>query len=191
MRDVNVLLEARYDPKLKIYNVMQICIVCMVTIVGIPLLPIAFFLGRAWSARWFERLSCVLTDRSLSTREGVFFRTERDIPLDKITDLALKEGPLLRWLGLSQIHVETAGSSGDMGQSGGVTLQGIIDTPAFRDAVLAQRDRMAAGGYGEGRAVAPKAAGDEEMAGLLAEIRDALLRIEGRIEKADGKDATQ
>lgn len=191
MREINVLLEARYDPKLKIYNVLQICIVCMVTIVGIPLVPIAFLLGRAWAARWFERLSCVLTDRSLSTREGVFFRTERDIPLDKITDLVLKEGPLLRWLGLSQIHVETAGSSNEMGQSGGVTLQGIIDTPAFRDAVLAQRDRMAAPGYGEGRAVSPGAAGDDEMAPLLTEIRDALLRIEGRIEEAGDKDAAE
>jgi membrane protein YdbS with pleckstrin-like domain len=52
--------------------------------------------------------------------------------------VALKEGPLLRRLGLSTLRVETAGQSSQPGAE--VNLTGIVDVHDFRDRVLMQRD---------------------------------------------------
>ena len=66
------------------------------------------------------------------------------VGLDKITDLAVLEGPLLRHFGLCSLKIETAGGGegSSMGQAG---LPGIVDALEFRDKVLEQRDLVAGG----------------------------------------------
>ena len=111
------------------------------------------------------------------------FRTDKNIPLDKIQDLAVIEGPMLRWAGLANIWVETAGGAVLQGQPN-AGLVGIVDTLAFRDAVLAQRDRLLGFGGSSDSCAAASAAtpvvGGED---ILIEIRDSLRRIEGLLEK--------
>ena len=57
----------------------------------------------------------------------------------------------------------------------GQTLAGVVDAEAFRNAVLAQRDKASGAG-----AIAAKAEADPTVA-LLTEIRDSLRRIEDRL----------
>ncbi|MDP6957143.1 MAG: PH domain-containing protein, partial [Planctomycetota bacterium] len=89
---------------------------------------------------------------------------------DKITDLALHEGPILRALGLTCLKVETAGQSS---QGALLSLVGIRDSLAFRDAVLAQRDLIASSGAPPAPPVA------DDAPDVLSDIRDTLGRIEG------------
>jgi putative membrane protein len=105
-------------------------------------------------------------------------RQEKTVPLDKITDLALIEGPIMRYLDLQAIKVETAGgSAGAL-----IQLVGIVDARAFRDTVLRQRDLVAASGPSTPSEAGPAlSAGDNAR---LIEIRDVLLRIEDRLPKA-------
>lgn len=74
------------------------------------------------------------------------FREEKSIPLDKITDLTLKHGPVLRALGLVTLHIETAGQSTQAGAAD-AKLTGVVEARRFRDSVLEQRDRVAEQGY--------------------------------------------
>jgi len=174
----HVLLQARFDPRLEKYFMLQSLLALLVTFIGIPLMPIWFLLGRSVHKRQYEALECELTERTLNVRKGFLFRVQKSVPLDKITDLALKEGPILRYLGLCSLELETAGG-GASTATGQATLVGIMDPIEFRDAVMRQRDLVSIGG-----GAAPVQAPDET--GLLAEIRDSLGRIEGLLEKRDG-----
>lgn len=170
-----MLAEAEFDPKLKLYMYLNSCFLLLVTLIGIPLLPIWLFVGPIWARRYFESLSCTLTDRKLIVKKGVFFRTEKTIPLDKIQDFSLKEGPFLRKLGLTVLNVETAGQSSPQGGAE-AGLIGLKDVFGFRDRVLAQRDKVSSQLSMGHQLSLPEAASDSHE--VLLEIRDSLHRIE-------------
>lgn len=167
-----VLAEAQFDPKLRTYLYLTSLWWLAISVIGLVLVPVWLFAGLWWSRRYLEALSCVLTERALVIKKGVLFRSEKTIPLDSIQDVALHEGPLLRRLGLAQIKVETAGQSAAQGSSEGA-LVGVVDSVAFRDRILEQRDHVAGHGPTPKRP-APEATSAE----LLVDIRDSLRRIE-------------
>lgn len=130
--------EAKFDPRIKSYILWTGTALCIVTIAGILLLPLWLTLGRMYINRYFDSLHCELKTRALHFKKGVLFQTERTIPLDKIQDLTFKEGPLLRYFGLSTLNIETAGQS--VQSASDMSLIGIIDSQNFRKKVLDQRD---------------------------------------------------
>jgi putative membrane protein len=85
-----------------------------------------------------------LTDRELSIRVGVFARTERRIPVDRIHDLGLEQTFLRRLLGVVTVTVETSGSGGAE-----VTLDAVSRDTA--DALRAQLEEAGAGAGPRGR----------------------------------------
>ena len=181
MPDEKIILHAKFDEKLKTYWFLNAIIIMLFSFIGVPLIPFWLLgLGQYLCRRRYENTKAELTERSLHLRSGYLVRVEKHVPLDKIQDLALREGPVLRALGLSAIGVETAGSSGQGGPD--AALVGLVDAVAFRDAVLEQRERMVRGEPGAAAPQASAPAGDETAA-LLLEIRDALLRIEQRLAK--------
>jgi len=180
MRTENVLREARFDPKLVVYFMVTVQVVLLVTVIGIPLMPLWLLFGWSFHKKQLERMQARLTDRSLNLKRGVLFRVEKNVPLEKITDLTMKEGPLLRWLGLTMLHVETAGQA--VAGGGSAHLFGLIDAAGFRDAVLDERDKLTGRDSEDGvaaRSERAPAAGEA----VLAEIRDSLHRIERLLEQ--------
>lgn len=181
-----ILREATFNPRVRTYWLLSGALILMTTIVGIPLLVFWFPLGYALTGRYLERLRCVLTEKNLHVARGVLVRQEKTVPLDKITDLAMSHGPIMRHLGLRGLSVETAGQSGPGSL---IKLVGIEGTEEFRAAVLAQRERVGASGgaaSGPSPAAAPAGEAAAESGKLLAEIRDALLRIEKRLDGGGG-----
>jgi len=170
--DRDVLLEATFNSKVRTYWLLSGALILVVTVVGIVLLPVWFLVGNYVTGRYLSHMRCTLTPKTLEVAKGMFVRVQKTVPLDKITDLSVVHGPIMRYYGLQAISVETAGQS-----SAGalVKLIGVEDTEAFRAAVLAQRDRVleSLSGTESARAL-PPATSDE----LLTEIRDVLLRIE-------------
>lgn len=166
------LATADFNPEIKKYLLIYGILILAATIAGIVLIPIWAVLAPLFIRKYFERLHCELTTRSLRFEKGFIFHVERTIPLDKIQDLTFKEGPLLKALGLSILKVETAGNTGQ-GMSD-LTLIGIIDAPNFRNKVLEQRDMVT-----DNTALGP---GDtSDTVEILKEIRDSLRNIEGKI----------
>ena len=112
----------------------------LVSVIGIPLLPVWLLGFGQWYVReWVRRFSCTLTEERLHIQQGVFIRRQSDIPLDRVTDLQLYHGPLMRLLGVVGLKVETAGQGTTQSEG---NLIGIVDSAAFRDAVLRQRDAV-------------------------------------------------
>ncbi len=181
--------EAEFHPNLRWYRYLQGAGLLIASVVGIVALPVWAVAGWWWSSRYWEELECELGERTLSIGYGIWFRTEKSIPLEQIQDVSVRHGPLLNWLGLTKLKIETAGH-GSSEQAAG-NLVGIVEPVAFRDRVLERRERLSdrrsgalPAGEGGGSVAAGSggsAPGDAGTAALLAEIRDALLRIEERL----------
>lgn len=145
-----------------------------VTVVGIPFIPFWLLFSLWYVPAYVERLSARLTSQALEVKKGVFFRSEATIPLNRITDVRLYDGPLMRAYKLRGLRVETAGQSSENSSEG--KLVGVTGVVEFRNAVLLQRQKAVGGG--EETAGAPQTV--EGAAELLAEIRDILARMENQ-----------
>ncbi|QQX81380.1 PH domain-containing protein [Shewanella sp. KX20019] len=163
--------HAQFVGNLGQYWLTPVTIVLTVSIIGIPLLLLWLPIGGIFTRRYIANMSTELTDRKLIVRKGIFTRTENTVPLDKITDMALIQGPLMRFFKLHKLTIETAGQSG----SGALlNLTGIIDAADFRSLVLAQKETL---NQLESGPVADEN-NDTNVVTLLQEISDTLKRIE-------------
>jgi uncharacterized membrane protein YdbT with pleckstrin-like domain len=79
-------------------------------------LPFTFMLVRLdWEMRWY-----IVTDRSLRIRTGILRVHEATLTFANIQQITVLQGPLQRLLGISDLHVTTAGG----GSSGGHPTHG-------------------------------------------------------------------
>jgi membrane protein YdbS with pleckstrin-like domain len=67
-----------------------------------------------WPVLNWLTASYTVTNRRLITRQGVFTRTGRDIPLVRINDVSYEHGPIDRLLGCGTLVVESAGERGQV-----------------------------------------------------------------------------
>ena len=176
-----VLRTAEISPQAIRYSMITFTIGMFATIVGIVVLPIALPIAWWYYNRFYATLEVVLTSRELQVSRGVLIRQEKSIPLEKVTDLALVQGPIMRRMGIKGLQVETAGQSSSPGGAL-VKLIGILDTDGFRDDALDQRDKVTDRPEPES---APAAAPADGTAALLIEIRDTLRRIDARMAERD------
>lgn len=178
---------AEFDKdQLRKYWMIKGMVISILTVVGIPLMAIWVPIAWKFMGRWIERLSAELTPTKLVIRHGYFVRVEKIVPLEKITDLALRQGPIMRRLGLEAIAVETAGQSAGPGAAL-VQLVGINNTRAFRKAVLDQRDIVAAGSQptplqSDATPQSPSTPGGGSDRDILEKIHDTLTNIERKLD---------
>ncbi len=183
MTESTVLREAEFDPKVKTYWIIGPMVPLCIFIVTIPLAIVYAIIARFFIDKYLNNMSCTLTERTLDIKKGILNKTESTIPLEKITDLQLFQGPIMRHFGIHGFKVETAGQSSPTGGAL-VNIIGIVDTKGFRAAVLEQRDLNASGGSSAASASSPTAqtqafgSGDHE---ILSDIRDTLGRIEDHL----------
>jgi putative membrane protein len=181
MRVSRTLRVAHILPSAQRYQLCIVIIAFIASLFGILLLPLVIPIALWAIRRYHERLEVVLTQRDLQVRRGVLTHEEKTIPLEKITDLVLVEGPLMRLFGVKGLGVETAGQS-----AGGalVRITGIEDVEDFRDAVLEQRDRVSENE--EDPPTPGPASPNTDLLGVLTAIRDTLERIEKRLPEKGG-----
>lgn len=177
-RQATQIIEGKFDPRLKTYTMVGTSLVLIVTVVGIAILPFWLIFGKSYVNRYFENLFCELTTRALHFKKGIWFQTERTVPLDKIQDLTFKEGPILRYFGLSYLMVETAGQSAQ--GTSDMSLTGIIDARKFREMVLDQRDLITDKSNHSSSQPQLKQ-GDHELIPILQKMQSTLENIEARL----------
>lgn len=172
------LKKAEFDTKVCTYWLLSGALVLTLIIVGIPLLLLWFPIGSVFTKRYLDRMECLLTAKTLIVKKGIFVRIEKTIPLEKITDIGMVQGPIMRYFDLHTLTVETAGQSG---QGALVSLTGIKDAKSFREVVLNQREVISA----TSSVKAPAGVRQEpsDTSSLLSDIKDSLLRIESQLKQ--------
>lgn len=169
-RNESIVEEAVFDKDsiIKYYwtGLIWLCL----PIVTIPLALVVAVIYKIVLDRVIDNWSCTLTTRALHVKKGLFNKIEKTVPLEKITDLQMTQGFIMRMFDLRNIAVETAGQSGPGSL---ISLLGIKETERFRRVVLDQRDRLGAG--------TPAAPLDEDGngnrepdGGLMRDIREEL-----------------
>lgn len=104
----------------------------------------------------FEQRWYMVSDRSLRIREGIVKVQERTMTFANIQQVAIRQNPVQRWLGLADVEVRTAGGGGGKSQEqrGKPDLhvgsfRGLSDAPLIRDAIRERLRRHADAGLGD------------------------------------------
>lgn len=168
-----LLKKAEFNPRLKTYLNLYGAFMMLVMIFTIPFIPFWLIIAPVFINKYFDRLECELTTRSLRFKKGFIIQIEKTIPLDKIQDLTFREGPLLKRFGLSILKIETAGNSAT--GSADLSLIGIVDAHDFRQMVFDQRDKVT------DNASSSSEVGSESMVEILSDIRASIKAIEAKI----------
>ena len=98
-----VLATATFNRRVRTYWLLSGVMLLTLTVVGIPLIIPWLLIGHWATERYLQHMSCVLTERSVKVSKGILVRQEKTVPLDKITDVALVEGPIMRYLELQAV----------------------------------------------------------------------------------------
>jgi len=121
---------------------------------GLPLPLLLFWLlgGHRWISREFERRRYEVDEDSVNVRTGVLFHQEKVIPLEKITDIRLIQGPLMRRFGVYNVMIQTAGMGNGMPEAT-MTFESRERAEQVRERIMTARARfrsgLLAGGGGE------------------------------------------
>lgn len=143
MNDIpsNDVVVASFNPLIRPYLVLQIALVLVMTIIGIPLALVWILgVGQWWARHYFDKLHCEISDIEIRFRKGILFQVEKTIPLENIQDVTFIEGPLLKYFHLSILKFETAGQSAN--QAHDMQFVGIIDAHNFRQLILTRRQAV-------------------------------------------------
>jgi membrane protein YdbS with pleckstrin-like domain len=121
-----------------------------------------------WSRLYYISVVYHLNDTEMTWKRGVWFRKTGIVPYNRITNVDIVQGPVMRMFGISNLKIETAG--GNAGKSSAeIQLEGIADPEPLRamimDFVRGNAPSPAATGVDFGRRSAPA-----DMQALLAEV---------------------
>ena len=182
MSNDTIIKDAEFNDAVTTYWLLSGIFLCVVTVFGIPLIPVWLIAGKALTRKYLASHRCTLTDKSLKVSKGIFTKIEKTVPLDRITDMGIVQGPLMRHFDIEALSVETAGNSSGASL---VQLTGIKDGRAFRDLVLAQRDKVTLASSQSSTvpntATASVGSSDQTVQ-LLTEIRDTMRNIENKLD---------
>ena len=128
-----------------------------------------------WEMRWY-----MVTDRSLRIREGVWRVSEMTMTFANVQEVSIRQGPVERLFGISNLRVRTAGGGGRPGpqeaqseeKSGHAGyFRGVDNAPVIRDLILERLKRLRDAGLGDPDLVSEET--DAAADGLTPDLLDA------------------
>jgi membrane protein YdbS with pleckstrin-like domain len=123
----------------------------------------------------------VMTSRSLRFRRGIWLLHETTITFENVQNVEIRQGPVQRYFGIGDVHVDTAGGGGEKsGKHNNLAsaghrglIEGVGEPARIRDLILARLKQSKRAGLGDESATHEHASGwtDEHLA-VLREIRE-------------------
>ncbi|MEX2300486.1 MAG: PH domain-containing protein [Bryobacterales bacterium] len=145
-------------------------------VVQLPFTFLMVFLD--FEYRWY-----IITDRSLRIREGLVRVEERTMTFSNIQNVSIRQGPLQRFFGISDVEVSTAGGGGsspkpqEHGQTGKnlhrAYFRGIDNPAEVRDAILVHLRGLCASGLGDPEEESESTAGRKLESATPRDLLDA------------------
>ncbi|NVO67867.1 PH domain-containing protein [Methanofollis tationis] len=139
--------------------------------IALGISAIAVFVG-AWIPMYYQSILYHLTPTEMTWRRGVWFRQTGIVPYNRITNVDIIQGPVMRYFGISDLRIQTAGYSAQ--PQAEIKLMGIEEPEPLRELIMAQV---------RGRAPVAAATGGAETSGeegdVIAELRAIRHLLEG------------
>lgn len=155
----------------------------LVTLAILGALAVILIVFVVWTRLYYDTMAYELHDDELRWRRGVWFRTTGIVPYNRITNLDLKQGPVMRWLKISTISIQTAGYSGQAVPE--IRIEAIERAEELRE-ILRQSVRACSArsdGTGTGGQSSPAADSPVATIGTSMLILDELKRIRQLLEQ--------
>ncbi len=111
--------------KIELIIVLIFCSLLLIGLVWVLLYIPAFF----------KTLEYRVTGEGVNLKKGVFWKINTIVPYTKITNIDVTQGPLERAFGISKIHVQTAGASGQQNTKAELVMSGISDPTAISELI--------------------------------------------------------
>jgi membrane protein YdbS with pleckstrin-like domain len=86
-----------------------------------------------WVSMYYDSMSYELREDEINWKRGVWFRTTGIVPYNRIVNLDLRQGPLMRFLGISTLAIQTAGYSGQAVPE--IKIEGIEHAEELRELI--------------------------------------------------------
>lgn len=99
----------------------------------IPMLILVIFTAW-WIPLYYRTMVYTLTTTEISWRRGVWFRQTGIVPYNRITNIDIIQGPLMRYFNISSLRIQTAGYSAQAMAE--LRLHGIERPEVLRDGIL-------------------------------------------------------
>ena len=107
--DSGQIMSVEFDRKIIVYWWIMANFGLLMSFVGIPLMLFWIPFGWIVHQKQYEHMSGALTTRSLNMRMGWLFKKQQNIALDKLTDVSISEGPILKALGVVRCNSRQPG----------------------------------------------------------------------------------
>ena len=138
----------------------------------------------------------VMSGRSLRIRRGIWLIRETTVTFENVQNVELKQGPLQRHFGISNLIVQTAGGGGAQTQQGQTNphvalVEGIEDAKGIRDLITAKVRSSRRAGLGdespeEARGPAPGSGWTPDHVAALRAVRDEVVALRASGEARGG-----
>lgn len=144
-------------------------------VTGVPILGIVLF-TLYWIPLYYRSISYRLTVTEITWQRGVWFRQTGIVPYNRITNVDIAQGPLMRFFSFSALRVQTAGYSAQARAE--IVLNGIEDPKDLQEKIMGFVRRGGPVAV-EGEPEAPPAAADA----VVEELRAIRRLLEDRVER--------
>jgi len=101
--------------------------------VTLPVLAAVVFVVY-WIPRYYESIVYRLTVTEITWQRGVWFRQTGIVPYNRITNVDIIQGPLMRFFAFSAVRVQTAGYSAQARAE--IVLNGIADPKDLQEKIM-------------------------------------------------------
>lgn len=182
----------KYRPYLAIYTVVVAAVIWLscvgwifiveavdsgmpgfVTYVAIAILIAVVVFILLWVGLYYKSVVYHLNTTEMTWKRGVWFRKTGIVPYNRITNVDIVQGPVMRLFGISHLKIQTAGFSGNNSTSE-ISIEGVVEPEPLRALIMdfvrgANPSPAATGGAME--TVSPaQAVQSGELAALINEV---------------------
>lgn len=145
-------------------------------IITIPIAAVLLFI-LYWLGLYYKSIIYELTPTEISWRRGVWFRQNAIVPYSRITNVDIHQGPVMRFFGISSLHLQTAGYSAQ--PMAELSLNGITGAEELRELIM--------GYVRSGPAIATESGGETAVPRSTDPVLDELRRIRSVLEEIEKK----
>ena len=137
-----------------------------ITLLGMLVLFVifVFWVRLYYVSMWYE-----MRDDEMSWKRGVWFRRTGIVPYNRITNLDVIQGPVMRTPGISTLSVQTAGYSGQAVPE--IRIEGIEHAEDLRELIRSLVRHSDTHGDGSGGGIPIAVSNDQKIIEELVKIR--------------------
>ncbi|MDD1718897.1 MAG: PH domain-containing protein [Methanoregulaceae archaeon] len=145
-------------------------------VLGVIFVLLVLFL--LWTRLYYASMFYQLREDELSWKRGVWFRATGIVPYNRITNIDIRQGPIMRWLKISTLSIQTAGYSGQAVPE--IRIEAIVHAEELRELLRTMvRGHSGGDGTGTGPATSVSAPRSTDQQ-ILDELRQIRVLLEKR-----------